>query len=1078
MLNYFNRRALSGFIAKRYAEVLHRGRQYVESAEANESQGILIERLGTVGDAALGPISLQSGGTLVVDIETGVVRVGEAVVWAGGYMHQVPEATLTGVPMVGITVIGIAVTSAVITEIEDVQLKGIVPNSKSHGEPLGARRRYDAVWARSGDPFYPIYTLVDGLLPSDVATPQDTSAERAVERHIIETHGSHISEGFRVSPGGFNPTTHEQTLIIGAGILRAFGRRVSRSVDQRFRRAENPALMQVNGETHGYPAGGVVKLNNGPIDSVQTVTVVKEVTRTITHQLAGGTDTLPDTPVYSIQSVTQGGTTYAAGTSFNRVGDGISWSPAGPEPAPGTSYTVTFRYTATVTPLAIGRNTLTLEAAVVDQPVTVIYRYKLPRIDVLAIDLDGNVVYIEGISSKYGAVPPPVPSPLAPLVRISNQWGIDPILEDVDQRKFTEAEVRAIYRTMLNLQDRLSLVELEKDIQERDPSSRKGSFVDPFVSDNQRDLGIAQTAAIVGGELQLPILVTPMKVDIGRAAIMLPFVKEPVQSQPFRTLSRKINKYLNFAPLPAIFEINPAVDRWNITSTSSLSQATASFVQVWAYRPDLLYTDLYGTTSTTAESSTTTALASSSTTEIEFLRQTVVDFSVSRMGPGETLASFTFDGVDVVPSVTGTKTANGQGVMTGTFTVPANIRAGTKPVVIVGAGGSRAETSFTGQGTLTTEVYVTTTHTTTVATTIDPIGQSFQLEEPRQVTGVRVEFTERGDPANPVILELRAMDGADPSVDTIAEGITPGTFAIGNPNVVSPANWTEIDYRFPTLVRAKDFHFFALLTDDADHSVAVAQLGDQSDPTRARGFDSRLQQWVRRNPAGGDAFDGSNGRSWVVLPDTDMTYEIMAARYTSLTRTVALGTFDLGDINAGGISDLMVLLIVQLPTSDCKVRIEMVRQGGEVISFEPNTRLQFESYLTEEVTMRMVLTGTARLSPIVMPECQILWGRMEETAIYVSEAIAIDLTNGPAKVRSVVEVSTPGSSSIAVSVGGTGAWTVQTAPLAISLGDEWIEREYLQSPVATAEVREKIELHGTPKDRPKARQLRVRATEV
>ncbi len=55
------------------------------------------------------------------------------------------------------------------------------------------------------------------------------------------------------------------------------------------------------------------------------------------------------------------------------------------------------------------------------------------------------------------------------------------------------------------------------------------------------------------------------------------------------------------------------------------------------------------------------------------------------------------------------------------------------------------------------------------------------------------------------------------------------------------------------------------------------------------------------------------------------------------------------------------------------------------MEFEPGITLALDAYLTETVTIRLQLRGTATLSPIVMPACQIVFGRLKETATYVSE---------------------------------------------------------------------------------------------
>jgi hypothetical protein len=72
---------------------------------------------------------------------------------------------------------------------------------------------------------------------------------------------------------------------------------------------------------------------------------IDEKTVTITKGAAGTSDTLPDSPVYLVKSVTQGGTTYIEGTDYNVGTDTIDWSPAGAEPATSSEYSVTYTFT-------------------------------------------------------------------------------------------------------------------------------------------------------------------------------------------------------------------------------------------------------------------------------------------------------------------------------------------------------------------------------------------------------------------------------------------------------------------------------------------------------------------------------------------------------------------------------------------------------------------------------------------------------------------------------------------------------------------------------------------------------------
>jgi hypothetical protein len=72
-------------------------------------------------------------------------------------------------------------------------------------------------------------------------------------------------------------------------------------------------------------------------------------TVSITKGASGSADTLPDTYIGRVRSVFAGATTYDAGTDYVVNDNTIDWSPAGAEPAPGSTYSVTY----TFAPLAV-----------------------------------------------------------------------------------------------------------------------------------------------------------------------------------------------------------------------------------------------------------------------------------------------------------------------------------------------------------------------------------------------------------------------------------------------------------------------------------------------------------------------------------------------------------------------------------------------------------------------------------------------------------------------------------------------------------------------------------------------------
>ena len=138
-------------------------------------------------------------------------------------------------------------------------------------------------------------------------------------------------------------------------------------------------------------------------------------------------------------------------------------------------------------------------------------------------------------------------------------------------------------------------------------------------------------------------------------------------------------------------------------------------------------------------------------------------------------------------NVGGTKVADANGRITGSFTIPPNTPAGVKQIEFKGKA-TKAYATFTGQGTLlvTTlrrvqNIYRHTTTTTTITTTTyvapvrvynpDPLAQSFTLETEGQLAGVDLWFAARGTTNAQV--QIREMDNGFPTSVVLAEAIVP-----------------------------------------------------------------------------------------------------------------------------------------------------------------------------------------------------------------------------------------------------------------------------------------------------------------
>jgi len=111
--------------------------------------------------------------------------------------------------------------------------------------------------------------------------------------------------------------------------------------------------------------------------------------------------------------------------------------------------------------------------------------------------------------------------------------------------------------------------------------------------------------------------------------------------------------------------------------------------------------------------------------------------------------------------------ADSKGVVRGRFMVPANIPVGTKSVVFIGGTGSRAETTYTGSGTVTIQDLRTVTNITTRR--YDPLAQTFTLSEPRLIMGIDLWFTQKG--SADVRVQIRETDTGLPNQTILSETI-------------------------------------------------------------------------------------------------------------------------------------------------------------------------------------------------------------------------------------------------------------------------------------------------------------------
>lgn len=648
--NYYNRSEAE--IAKGYEQHMFRAGYVLQSAELNEIQDIAAYRQKMLGDALFKDGDIVRDARVVVDSATGAVIAESGAVYLKGAVRGVPPANFT-IPVTGTVVIGIYLAESVVTEVEDPALSEPAVDVKAYGEPGAARLKVTSAWGVQGDntaEFYPIYYADDGQLRAKEAPPVMDTVSQAIARYDIDSSGSnYVVEGLLVRRLEDNPDG-AQVYNVDEGRARVNGFGITLANSRRLIYPATPEIKVIDSEPTTATTSGTqtVKLARPPARAITQVRITTERTVPITHAtFAGGADPLPDTSVVQIMTVTQGGTTYVYGTDYILTGQTVDWSPSGNEPAPGSSYQCTYRYIRSVTPTAPTLVDFKVTGAVVGSLILTTYECMLPRVDRLCLDGSGAFVWVKGVSTDYNPVRPSAPASAIPIAQVRQNWdGSSSVVTD-GVRTVPMRDIEQLGLQMVQLTDLVAQQLLISDLGTREAGAKKGIFVDPFLNDDQRDLGTVQTTAIVNGILTLPI--TP-DVKVPTTDVKTPqvcaYTLEAIIVQNDRTGSMKINPYMAFAVPASPVTLEPAVDRWTETRTLWASDVTEKFI---AYAPSYHAWVPNGGhpfwTNTTENSSQ----IGSSQTALQYLRRIDVKFTLTGFGAGETLSTLTFDGIAVTP---------------------------------------------------------------------------------------------------------------------------------------------------------------------------------------------------------------------------------------------------------------------------------------------------------------------------------------------------------------------------------------------------------------------------------------------
>ena len=635
--------------AKQYDRHLFRAGYVAQSAEFNELQSAAQHRLKTVADALFADGDIIGGAELIIDRDTGLTQCQAGLIYLRGAVHPIAASTVT-IPTEGEVTIGAYLAEEVISEIEDDDLRDPALEMRNYREPGALRLRLSLSWGVASDDanFVPVYRIVDGVVMLRAA-PDSASIAGAISDYDLQSSGgNYVSSGMTITR--LPDSNGMQQYSVTAGLARVEGWPVEFDHDRRIQYLATPSLATITAEPHVSAGAGTqrIDLNHTPVASVSSILILAQKTETVTHgPYSGVSDDLEEESVQMILSVVQGETTYTEGDDYTLTGGDCDWSPGGNEPAPGSSYAITYQYYARVLPEDLDDNGFSVTGAINGSSILVTYEYKQPRWDRLCIDKFGDFIWQVGAPREHSPIEPAVPNGVLLLASVYQDWSGTVRVREDSVRMVSMREMKAMRLRIDDLYYLMAVERLRTNALISDPASKRGVLVDPFINNDLRDQGGEQTALIVSGVLTLSIpaeISSPSGGPNGLLALDYQLVDSHV-TQKLRTDWRIINQFLNVNPLPASVSLEPSVDhfviRQQVVTESVQSTVTVSRALT-----------MEAATGNTAVGSTFNTIEdlASETTQLETMRPLSVQFSISGFLPDEALEFIVFDGIDVTDS--------------------------------------------------------------------------------------------------------------------------------------------------------------------------------------------------------------------------------------------------------------------------------------------------------------------------------------------------------------------------------------------------------------------------------------------
>lgn len=1034
---------------KQYARNLFVAGKVLQSAEMNEMESMLLDRIRHVGDTILTNGDIIEGCQLVIGEGGATVTAGK--VYLDGDVRVVP-ATPVELTFRGTERIGVKLMRDVVSPADDPDLLDPATGYDNYGAE-GAYRLKEYVQITVNDEASnTMFTLQDGIqekVNSNEDLSQLDKINATLAKRTFDESGNYKVSGLELTD---KHLSDEDNIYISVEPGKAYvrGYEVVKDVAVNIPVPRSAAIRTALNEPKLYRDGtDSYLLNNNFISRVNRVLSIVSSTQMITRgSIGGGIDYLPLYPVVNIVSIKQGSATYVEGTDFQLTKDGVDWSLSGSEPNPGESYEVTWTYNKTMKKdvdyeLAMDEaddrgyiRFLSGDRPVAGSTFLCDYDYRLCRIDVFSLDDAGQIIRTAGQPDILRTLGTPNVSDDAVLV-----LGSAMVVPNSDTVSIINNNTKNISMLELyNVLDRLNQIEYNQALTDLDQEAAagesatqlKGVFTDGFIGLTKADVYHPEWSASI--DLDNALLTVPytptisgLKVDqamkpvAGQFSrlITAPFAVQKVLEQILATSVMRVNAY-NAFPKNPVPKLVPESDNWVDEKTVTVQGQTQvktvtlrrwwyHLTASWAQEEKALWMSYgfadggeslgWGSGTATTQKTVVTSILDNA---ILYMRQRRVDVSVACLEPNVDNIEGVFDG-RVVPltasdsryggSVPGTLKADVNGNTYGYFTIPEGTMCGTREFrvyaqstpALVGT----AKYSAEGRERVTTKTVFTEKVT---ANPTDPVAQSFQFPSDMYITGVGLYFKDK-DAREPITVQLRNMVNGYPGTTIYAEKVVPGsevrTGTIANQETV-------VTFDDPAYLTGGMQYCVTVLSDSDLDSLWIAETSKQDVSTGAN---------VAKNPyLAGMLFSSSNAITWTAHQGSDLKFNLYGAKFGGD------GEIIFEEVDGLDASSILIMSEEAIPAG-CAVEWQFsTNSSGDWLPIMAYSERSLEER-AEKVRLKAILRANGYTSPAIAMDSLILISIENSTqGVYVSKNVGV--SDGFNTIKVVADIEMPASTNV------------------------------------------------------------------